>query len=183
MLRRALGCAAFVLLLVACGGAGKATPGPNAGHVFFGQSYDTSTFAISGATAQAPQGHDIAFVGHFTRRVAKGQIHVLAVINGITVLQQNVQVTNGPWTVYAGRIPGNRLFEPGPMLMRIVDDGNVLVSSGTLTVTPAASGSPGGSGASPLPGSPGAPASAGPPGAPASPGASGGGGGNPPSPN
>jgi hypothetical protein len=140
----------MALLLVACStGAGKVGPGPNAGHVLFGTSYDPSTFVLTGPTSHAPQDHDIAFAANFSKRVAKGQIHLLAVINGHTVLDQAVTVTNGPWSVYGGTIPGGRLVEPGAMIVKVVDDGDVLLSTGTLTVTPAAPGSPGDSVPSP----------------------------------
>jgi hypothetical protein len=154
MFRQAVRFAAIALLLAACStssaspsssGLGSFKPGPNAGRVLFGDSYDKTTFVISGPTTQVPQGTDRAFVAHFASRVTTGAIHLLGVLNGHTILDHAVPVTNGPWSVYAMKIPGAALSQPGALLVRVVDDGNVLLATGTLNVTPGPSGSPGSS--------------------------------------
>lgn len=124
---------------------GSALPGPNAGHVLFGDAYDHATFVLAGRTSRAPQGRDVAFVAHFKRRVADGAVHVLVILGGRTLLDRAIPVTNGPWSVYGAKIPGSQLSEPGVLLVRFVDDASVLLSSGTLTVTPGPTGSPTGS--------------------------------------
>jgi hypothetical protein len=155
---------ALTLFLVACtSGGGTAAPGPNAGKVLFGSSFDRSSFAIVGSTTRRPRGQDVAFVAHFNRKVTSGTVHVQAVIDGKTAVDQAIKVTSPPWTVYAGVIPGKQLSETGTLLMRLIDDANRVLCSGTLTVLPSGLASPGGSGAAT---SPEAPASVGAPGSP-----------------
>lgn len=129
----------------------SALPGPNAGHVLFGDSFDRATFVISGPATQVARGHNVAFVGHFTRRVPSGQIHLLVVLGGRTLVDRAIPVVNGPWSVYGANILGTKLTQSGVLLVRFTDDASALLSSGTLTITqgpatsPAASGSPKGS--------------------------------------
>jgi hypothetical protein len=147
MLRRIACFAAIALLLVACStskatpssSASNTKPGPFAGRVLFGDSYDKTTFVVSGQRTQAPQGKDMVFVAHFSKPVPSGQIHLLGVLsNGKTVLDHAVTVTNGPWTVYGMKIPGTAISQTTSLLIRVVDDGNVLLSTGTLNLTRAA---------------------------------------------
>jgi hypothetical protein len=177
MVRRGLSICALALFVMACtSGGGKSVPGPDAGKVLFGSSYDRATFDIVGSTTRWPRGQDVAYVAHFNRKVPSGSVHVQAVIDGKTAVDKAIKVTSPPWTVYADVIPGKQLFESGTMLLRVIDDGNRVLCTGTLTVLPAGLASPAGSGRGRSPassgavGSPGAPASTDAPASPETPG-------------
>jgi len=174
MPRHAFRIGALVLLLAACSGAtggptGKPKPGPDAGRILFGSSYDRSSFSMQGQVTRAPAGRDIAFVCHFNKQVPSGSVHIQAVIDGKTSVDQAIPVTQGPWTVYGGILPGKRLFQSGTLLMRFLDDTHVQLCTGQLTLLPAILGSPPGSpapGASPGPEAPASPGTLESPGTP-----------------
>ncbi len=64
---------------------------PPAGTIWFGSSFDPSTFAISGKTTSVSAGTTVAYVGHLTRSIGTGQANLRISVNGQTDRQSGAK--------------------------------------------------------------------------------------------
>lgn len=112
--------------------AGTAGNIPPSGQIWFGSSFDTTTFALSGITTTARTGTTVALVALLPRSVSTGNVTMRVSLNGTLVVNQAVTMTGsgelfgttvGPFTV------------PGTYTYDLDDIGGNVLASGTLTVT------------------------------------------------
>jgi hypothetical protein len=118
----------FARLTSSAGTAGNIPP---TGQIWFGSSFDPSTFALSGITTTARTGSTVALVALLPRSISSGTANMRVSLNGTLVVNQAVTMTGsgelfgttaGPFT-----IPGTYKYE-------LVDLGGNVLASGTLTV-------------------------------------------------
>lgn len=122
----------IALVLIACGGPVQADP--DAGHIRFGASVDTTTFELSGRGTAFEVGSDVAYRAAMPRDLGPTTIRLVGTLNGLTVVDSSFEVNEANWTLYVGTIPGSLLFEEGAFEMRVLDVGNNELASGSFTV-------------------------------------------------
>jgi hypothetical protein len=139
-LRRGALLLGIVLLVVGAGGffitrQSGVQPGPNvppAGTIWFGTSFDTTTFAISGQASSFRQGARVIMVAHFTKTVPGGQSTNL-VVDGASFSEGSASASNydliGAVILQAFLTTGTHSFE-------IDDVGGNPLASGTVTINP-----------------------------------------------
>lgn len=106
---------------------------PPAGEIWFGTSFDPTTFAISGKTSSARVGSTPVMVAQLTRAVTSGQVNVRISWNGQVIANQNVSIQGT-----SGELLGSSIgpFQfAGTYLYELTDLGGNRLASGTLTVT------------------------------------------------
>lgn len=133
---RRLALSVLVAMLAACGSSGPAPADvPPPGQIWFGSSFDTTTFVLSGRSTTLPLGSQVAFVARLTRP-SKGEV---------VGLQLNVGGTPATWpggTLAAGSdvmgqvLPAAEVYQPGPLRVEVVDVGGNVLASGTVTISP-----------------------------------------------
>lgn len=121
-----------LVLLVACGAPVQVDP--DAGHIRFGRSVDTTTFVLAGQGSTFPVGSDVAYRAAMVRELGPMTIRLVGTLNGTTVVDSSFEVAEPTWTLYVGTIPGSLLFEEGTFEMRVLDVGNNELASGSFTV-------------------------------------------------
>lgn len=137
----------IVLLLLVVGGAYFAIAGglpgmssststpnvPPVGAIWFGSSFDTGTFELTGTTSTTHVGAPVALVGHLPRNISSGDANIRVWLDGTVLINQNVSMKG------TGNLFGLTL---GPIALagaykyEIDDLGGNALASGTLTVTP-----------------------------------------------
>lgn len=104
---------------------------PPVGQIWFGSTFDPSTFSLSGITHSVANGATVALVGHLPRSISTGQANLRVSIDGQAVVNQAVNMTGSGdlfgTTVGPFSVPGTYMYE-------IVDVGGNDLASGTLTV-------------------------------------------------
>jgi hypothetical protein len=127
--------AAAIGVVIAAGSpsSGTVQPGnqPPAGTIWFGSSFDPTTFAISGRTSSISVGSPISGVAHLTRSMAGSELSIRVELNGAVI----ATVKTG-WSG-SGDIWGFTPVAPtiaGTWTYQLVDVGGNVLASGALTV-------------------------------------------------
>ncbi|MGD0123681.1 MAG: hypothetical protein ABSC46_14155 [Candidatus Limnocylindrales bacterium] len=130
---------AVVLLVVGVGGffiTRQAGVQPNdnqppAGTIWFGTSFDTSTFAVSGQASSFTQGDHVVMVAHFSSTVSSGK--------GLNILYDGVFIKSvtatSDWDLF-GMALNVAVLTTGTHTFEIDDVGGNRLASGTVTITP-----------------------------------------------
>ncbi|MGO9208218.1 MAG: hypothetical protein ACLQBX_18920, partial [Candidatus Limnocylindrales bacterium] len=111
-----------------------ATANPNVppvGDIWFGSSFDPSTFAVAGITTSATPGSTVALVAQLPRSISSGQANLRGSLAGNVILNQALNVS-GSGDLFGTTVGPLNL--PGMYTYQIVDVGGDVLASGTLTV-------------------------------------------------
>lgn len=111
---------------------GPAANLPPAGTIWFGSSFDSSTFEIRGQTSTATVGQTFAMVGHLTREVSFDQLNIRISLDGTTYANQQAQVAGSG----TGDVFGFTYLPPiaGSYRFDLTDIGGSVLASGTIVV-------------------------------------------------
>jgi hypothetical protein len=129
----------LIVVVVVSGGLNskKTVPlsdAPPNGQIWFGSTYDTSTFALSGQTTSIPVGSGVALVAALNRSAgANERLTIDATIAG-TQLPIGFGTMNAGDDLLADHVEGGLFPLPGTYLIQIQDAGGNVLASGTLTV-------------------------------------------------
>ncbi len=108
---------------------------PPVGAMWFGSSFDVGTFALSGRTTTIKFGNQVAFIAHLTRP-SQGEVVGLALdIGGLAATWPGGQLAPGD-EVMGQVLPAAEIYQPGPLVVRVVDAGGNTLAQGTVTITP-----------------------------------------------
>lgn len=126
----------LLTLVAACGGRPVAADDvPPAGSMWFGSSFDTTTFAMTGRTTTIRFGSQVAYVAHLTRP-STGESFVLSLdIGGLPATWPGGQLEPGD-EIMGQVLPAAEIYQPGPLTVRVVDAGGTTLAEGTVTITP-----------------------------------------------
>ena len=105
---------------------------PPVGQIWFGASFDTTTFALSGITTSTPTGATVALVAQLPHSVASGDLNLRVSLDGTVILNQNVTV-KGSGELFGSTV--GPFVAAGTYGYELVDVGGNALASGTLTVT------------------------------------------------
>lgn len=124
----------LVLALALAGCSSGSVPAKNvppAGTVWFGTSFDTTTFVLSGQASTFPHGQ-VAMVAHFEHKVPGGQAVSLQ-IDGVAFGSQTASASD--YDVYGLML--SAIYLPvGSHTVSIDDAGGNSLAAGTVTITP-----------------------------------------------
>ena len=112
--------------------AGTAGNIPPTGQIWFGSSFDTTTFALSGITTTARTGTTVALVALLPRSISTGTANIRVSLNGTQVLNQAVTMT-GSGDLFGMTV--GPFVVPGTYKYDLVDLGGNVLATGTLTVS------------------------------------------------
>jgi len=104
---------------------------PPVGTIWFGASFDATTFAITGQSTTFAQGDKLVMVAHFTRVVPSGQG-----FNFVVDRTPIKAVTATADTDVYGLALTSALLPLGTHAFEVDDAGGNALASGTLTITP-----------------------------------------------
>lgn len=121
--------ACLTLLLMGCGGTVAAKDIPPAGQIWFGQSFDPQTFALTGQRTTVGTQEPVALVAHLTKPI-EGNVTIRASLGGALIGSAPIEVT-GSGEVF-GYVLG-ALVTPGEYRYDIVDIGGNVLASGIVT--------------------------------------------------
>jgi hypothetical protein len=141
-LRRLVLVVGLVILVLAGGGllwtqAQKSSPGPNpanvppVGTIWFGRSFDTTTFELSGQADTFGQSGQIAMVAHLSRKIPGGQAINVAV-DGVIVKSDT---SSSDYDLF-GLTWSAEFFATGTHSIAVQDVGGTTLASGIVAVTP-----------------------------------------------
>lgn len=119
--------------LTRSGGVTRTTNTPGPGEVWFGDSFDTSSFALSNRHDWAYVKGQLAYVAHFSRSVSD-QFSMELAIEGQAIPANTINVNGGPYDVYGGTLPRDYLFQPGSYTLTFRDFGGNTLAAGSFTV-------------------------------------------------
>ena len=105
---------------------------PPTGQIWFGSSFDTTTFALSGITTTARTGTTVALVALLPRSISTGTASLRVSLNGTTVVNQAVTMT-GSGDLFGTTV--GPFVVAGAYKYELVDLGGNALASGTLTVS------------------------------------------------
>jgi hypothetical protein len=105
---------------------------PPAGTIWFGRSFDTETFAISGRTDTVSATETFALVASLGRVVDGEDLNFRTSVDGQTVSNQaaNASGSGDVWGFTYGPV-----FQPGVWTIELTDFGGNVLASGRVTVT------------------------------------------------
>ena len=112
--------------------AGTAGDIPPSGEVWFGSSFDTNTFALSGITTTFKTGETAALVAQLPRSVSEGDMNMRVSLDGTVIVSQAIAM-QGSGDVFG--ITLTPFVVAGTYKYDLVDIGGNALASGTLTVT------------------------------------------------
>jgi hypothetical protein len=120
------------LVVAGCSNGGTVAPEnlPPAGTIWFGTSFDTTTFALSGQAASFGAGAQVALVAHLSAKVPEGQATTL-VFDSYPV--PTAAAPSGGMDVYGWVIP-SVLLTVGEHTVTIRDVGGNVLASGTVRI-------------------------------------------------
>ncbi len=105
---------------------------PSAGDIWFGDSFDPSTFVLRTRQTTVRVGETLAVVAHLTQTVSPSQANLQVAVGGATVVNEGINGLTGPSDIigltYTAQIAGTYTF-------RIADVGGNVLASGSITVT------------------------------------------------
>lgn len=106
---------------------------PPAGSIWFGASFDTTTFHVNGQRTTFKVGDPLALVGHLTRTVNPGEAILRIVVDGIQVANETISLSGG-----ASNVIGVTYATPfnGTYAFTMTDIGGNTLASGTIAVLP-----------------------------------------------
>jgi PBP1b-binding outer membrane lipoprotein LpoB len=123
---------AIALVVVGCSSGGVPLANlPPAGTIWFGSSFDATTFAMTGQASTFAQGDKLVMVAHFTRIVPSGQG-----FNFVVDRTPIKAVTTTTDTDVYGLAVTSALLPLGPHAFEVDDAGGNSLASGTVTITP-----------------------------------------------
>ena len=139
-LRRGALLLAVVLLVVGAGGffitrQSGVQPGPNvppAGTIWFGTSFDTTTFEVSGQASSFAQGDRVVMVAHLSRTIPGGQ-SVNVLLDGVILRSESP--TASDYNLY-GIALNAAVLPTGTHTFEVEDVGGNTLASGAVTITP-----------------------------------------------
>lgn len=104
---------------------------PAAGSVWFGDSFDSSTFAMKGRTTTVTSGKAVAIVAQLTKSVESGAANVQITLDGTVVLNQKLDLNGG-----SGDLVGFSWVPAvaGHYTVTVTDIGLKTLASGSLDV-------------------------------------------------
>jgi hypothetical protein len=104
---------------------------PPAGTIWFGTSFDASTFAVSGQASSFTQRDHVVMVAHFNGTVSSG--------NGLNILVDGVilksETATSNWDLF-GMALNAAVLPTGTHAFEIDDVGGNRLASGAVTITP-----------------------------------------------
>jgi hypothetical protein len=104
---------------------------PPAGTIWFGTSFDTSTFAVSGQASSFTQSEHVVMVAHFSSTVSSGKgLNVL--VDGVIIKSTSA---TSDWDLF-GMALNVAVLPTGTHTFEIDDVGGNRLASGTVTITP-----------------------------------------------
>lgn len=103
--------------------------------MWFGSSFDLSTFALTGRTTTIKLGSPVAFVAHLSRKSTGEVVGLELNIGGVAATWPGGQPAAGS-DVMGEVLPAAEIFQPGPLVVRVVDAGGNTLASGTVTISP-----------------------------------------------
>ncbi len=106
---------------------------PDAGQIWFGSSFDTSTFAVAGTTTTATVGQSPVLVAHLTRSIGSGDANYRVYYDSTMITNQALPLSKGSGELYGSTL--SPLLLAGTYKYEITDVGGNVLASGTLTVT------------------------------------------------
>jgi hypothetical protein len=123
-------------ILAGCVGSGGGVPAANlppAGQELFGTSFNTTTFALTGAAGSFPTGQPVAVVAHLSSKVPEGQT-IAITVDGYAY--NTGKAGAGGSDVFGIVIaPGGFAGAPGPSHnVSFTDAGGNELASGTVTI-------------------------------------------------
>jgi hypothetical protein len=121
----------LAIALVGCGGVNPADA-PPAGTVWFGQSLDAKTLAITGRSTTLAMGTAGVMVANLGKSMKPEDVMVRVTFDGAVVNNERVKGSGN--AAYWG-IPITSLPAAGDWLFEFVDAGGAVLATGTLTVT------------------------------------------------
>lgn len=110
-------------------GSASSSALPPAGEIWFGESFDTETFELSGRTDTVGTTETFAFVGTLPRSVQGDELSIRAAWNGQQVFNDAANV-EGSGDVFG--FTYGPLFEPGTWTIEIADVGGNVLASGSV---------------------------------------------------
>ena len=105
---------------------------PPAGSIWFGTSFDTTTFAIAGHTSMFTPGDPLVLVAHFSRTIPGGQA-INLLYDGQTL--KSVAASTSDYDA-CGQTLSSALLPTGGHTFTIQDLGGNQLANGSLTVLP-----------------------------------------------
>ena len=131
-----LGAAGYtVLQLLGVPAATPSAPGlapadlPPVGQIWFGTSFDPTTFAVSGRATTFTSGTTVALVAHSPRSIGSGEGNLRITLDGQTINNSALQIA-GEGELYGVTYP---LPVPGTYTFAITDLGGNVLASGSVT--------------------------------------------------
>lgn len=121
----------IALLVVACGGGAVGADVPPVGSIWFGTSFDPSSFAMQGRASTATTGSTVALVAHLPRSVSGGEVALRVTVDGQPLGTTTINFSG------SGELVGltYTLAFPGAYAFTVADVGGNALASGTLTAT------------------------------------------------
>jgi len=105
---------------------------PPAGTIWFGTSFDTTTFAISGQASSFAQGDRVVMVAHLSRTIPGGQ-SVNVLLDGVILRSESP--TASDYDLY-GIALNAAVLPTGTHTFEVEDVGGNTLASGAVTITP-----------------------------------------------
>lgn len=103
---------------------------PPVGEIWFGSSFDASTFELRSKTSSGSVGQTFALVAHLSRAISTGEANLRISLDGTTAVNQAIQASGSGelfGLTYSPPVSGSYRFE-------ITDVGGSILASGTITV-------------------------------------------------
>jgi len=131
---RKLAMVAVLLSVAGCSSSGgvQATNLPPAGTVWFGTSFDTTTFVIAGQASSFPQSGQVALVARLSKMVPGGQ-PVNLLVDGIVM--KSAAASSSDYDAFGSTLTAAQMTT-GSHAVTVTDAGGNLLASGSVTITP-----------------------------------------------
>jgi hypothetical protein len=108
---------------------------PPNGEIWFGSTYDPSTFALSGQTTSVSAGTAVALVATLTRPGTAGERLTINTTIAGTQVPIGFAIMDAGYNVMADHLTGSLFALPGTYVIEVQDAGGNVLANGTLTVT------------------------------------------------
>ena len=124
--------ALLLISLVACGGGVNKADAPPVGTIWFGESFNPTTLAITGRTTTVALGAPAVLVANVGKSMKPEDLKIRASFNGEVV---NDQAVSGSGVGEYWGFPITSMPAAGDWLFELLDTGGTVLASGTITVT------------------------------------------------
>jgi hypothetical protein len=108
---------------------------PPTGTIWFGSSFDTTSFALSGRADSLPFGKAVAFVAHLNRASTGEVVGLQLDIGGLPARWPGGQLASGAH-LYGQVLPAVEIYQSGPLTVRVLDVAGHVLAIGTVTILP-----------------------------------------------